>query len=462
MCKYLPISYNLLFEKWIPAMNFQNQVQVYSILEILENAYNLREIYDSSPIFEFGMYRFLFAFILDAFSITITSVKSIIEQKKFDLQTIQDYIALWKSRFDLFDNKHPFYQTPDLDEKKCHSVSILIQNFPHGINSSFFIHKNPQSLSPEICAQALCSFPAFITSGGKGNSPSINGMPPWYFMLKGHNLFETLMFNVYAFISSSSLMGIPFWRSDVCVSKKSFDSAMILEGLTWQPRIVHLFPSTGGTCEYSGKNVPLLIKNVIFRAGWGRNKKKELWKDSNVAYVKKKPFRPNFSGYPNPYSPNVWVQLCLKKPELPPFITQSILMEGINKKNSSIQVYGLITDGDMKFYDEVKEKISLKSFSSIQNMISIASNTINLIIKSIYLSDLAKYTSVLRNQLKKNIISSFWEKLIPFFNNIDSLNPDQIKDIGIECLSKFLKQNQIYPLILAKYQRIKDVEINGK
>ncbi len=86
-------------------------------------------------------------------------------------------------RFDLFDPERPFLQTPPQagDTDKAKSVVELFYHLPTGTNVIHFFHmEEAEQAVAAAVARALCSDRTFMTSGGAGYSPSINGTPPWY------------------------------------------------------------------------------------------------------------------------------------------------------------------------------------------------------------------------------------------------------------------------------------------
>ncbi|MHA1729667.1 MAG: type I-E CRISPR-associated protein Cse1/CasA [Promethearchaeota archaeon] len=212
--------------------------------------------------------------------------------------------------FDLFDNKHPFYQTPmnNIKKRKYKSVNYLIYEFPSGTNVCFFqnYNQNKCKICPEICAKALCVFPAFTTVGGQGLSPSINGKPPYYCLITGNNLFETILLNVYIPVDNQK-NGIVYWKLKNIPKSKSIISTKIsyLQGLTWQPRQILLIPKrnlSGDRCDYTGEKTDILISDIIFNAGWKYSEnslqKKDVWIDPNVSYY---------------FIKNKWIPLVPKK-----------------------------------------------------------------------------------------------------------------------------------------------------
>ncbi len=268
----------MLHKSWIPVEDFSGQQKEVGILDLFKDADSLRGIVDPAPTIEYGLYRFLFAFLMDALEIAETRDAERVIKQGLDLAKITDYAKAWESRFDLFDIKHPFLQTPPVpgkNEDKINAISRLLQQLPSGTGEIFFDHQleDQHAFSPAVCARALCTIAPFMTAGGAGYAPSINGAPGWYVLVKGSNLAETLAFNLVGLpIPTNSGSEPPPWRSDrVVVEKQEVSQFSTLEGLTWQPRRVLLVPpetETPGECTYSGVRVDYLIREVKFAPGF--------------------------------------------------------------------------------------------------------------------------------------------------------------------------------------------------
>lgn len=285
-------QYDLLTAQWIPAMDEHGKVQEYGILELLERAPELTALADPAPPFQFGLYRFLTAFLMDALALRSTDdLVDLLEAESFPLERIVAYVdQVGRSRFDLFDSHTPFMQVPVSALPPSASpepMARLIQHLPSGTNPIHFHHvrADQHALSPAVCARALLALSPFATAGGAGYSPSVNGAPPWYVLTMGSSLFETLLLNCFV-LPLPGLTGnqAPAWRDDRPLqAKEERGPESILEGLTWRPRLVSLIPGEGGICTYSGKQEPVLVRQMFFgpglKAGAAPN-----WTDPAVAY----------------------------------------------------------------------------------------------------------------------------------------------------------------------------------
>jgi len=311
-------SYNLLDEPWIPVVDtISGTIEELGIIDVLARSASLAGISDPSPAFEFGMYRFLEAFIMDAFGIqTIEQIKELLAAKEFDGSTIQSYIVKWRNHFNLFDADYPFYQVPakSAEDKAITESSVkkkrggkkkemnghkpvanLFYHLPSGSQPYHFFHmmEEEHAISPAVCARALCSIPPFLPIGGRGYPASINGAPPWYVLVKGTSLFETLVLNLPQAVPGNTGTEPAAWKLEKEPQEEEIKVVSTIQGFTWQPRRVHLVPANNGTCSYSNSDSLVLIREMVYDPAW---KMKGEWTDPNVAYMfrgkKRDPLRP--------------------------------------------------------------------------------------------------------------------------------------------------------------------------
>lgn len=372
-------TFNCLTEPWIFVRSHHGILKEVGIREAILSAHELESVYDPSPLVQFGIYRLLIAFVSDAYGVlTPRRIADLIRRGSFDANGFDDYVAKCGDAFDLFSQERPFLQScPDSNlDKEPKSVASLYQHLPSGSNVTHFCHGKQveHQFSPPVCARAICTISPFMTSGGAGLSPSINGIPPWYVLIKGKNLFETLTLNCCIMALGLSSAEPVAWLSQREVSKQELTEVSLLGGLTWQPRRVRLLPGEGGACTYSGRTEPILVREVQFSAGFAA-RTQEYWVDPNVAYrltdkgrLTLKPDKdravwrdvgPLSLLKQHEYvSPNGKVRF-----DRPAIVGQFVMLRQeryIDKKYElQLEVYGLETDGKMKMIDWRYEKLAL-------------------------------------------------------------------------------------------------------
>ena len=277
-------SFNVLDEPWIPVVAPDGTKGLLGIRETLRRAPELREISVASPLEEFSVYRFLSVFLMDALRPEDTdSIEELLEEGSFDMEQIEAYISLCESEgvsFDLFDEKRPFMQSAYVKEwdKEAKPISAIDCFLPSGNNHMHFEHEQAETKTVALdkAARLLLTMQQFCTAGAQGYPSGVNASPPYFGVVKGHDLFETLIYGLLPL----QLIEIPFdeppviWRSDVVVTpKKTVGQTSWLRGMFFPARRVCLtLPNEG-----------LEIAEVYLSQG-ENFVNKETWTDPYVTY----------------------------------------------------------------------------------------------------------------------------------------------------------------------------------
>jgi CRISPR system Cascade subunit CasA len=171
----------------------------------------------------------------------------------------------WTSRFDLFDAAHPFYQAPSLDFQYAVPISKLAPELTSGNNPTLFDHSIDQAvlgIPPATAARWLVAHQGFAVGGlvslEKGQDPKLYKSADAgplakgaFALLKGHNLFETLMLNLHRYspadsepFSFDAEKDVPAWERDD--ETRACDRRLdgLVDLLTWQSRRIRLRQET--------------------------------------------------------------------------------------------------------------------------------------------------------------------------------------------------------------------------
>lgn len=259
-----------------------------SLRDALVRAHEFRGVRHELPTVEFGLHRLLVALMGDIFFVepgvplNTHRLGELLARGRFEVDRVDDYLAKYPY-FDLFDEDKPFLQVGRMQGEEK-PLANLLHPVPSGTNVNHFHHATEDELaaSPNAALGLLSTIAPFMTAGGAGLSPSINGAPPIYVLVRGRNLFETLCLNLYAapleFARTSG--DAPSWRLTREVGGERSDAGY-LESLTWMPRRIQLIPGPGGVCSVTGQVGDTLVRSMRFVAGAST---RFTWIDPNAVY----------------------------------------------------------------------------------------------------------------------------------------------------------------------------------
>lgn len=282
-------TFDLIKEPWIPVVRLSDgRPEEVGLREALLRAHEYRAVRDPLPTAEFGLYRLLTALVLDIFQLEDTEMLSeLIAAGRFDMEAVDAYFAQWTDRFDLFSEKYPFLQTAGMAGEAAKPLAGLLPPVPSGTNAAHFHHAQEEEfgVSPAAAARLLTTMAPFMTAGGAGLAPSLNGAPPWYALMVGDTLFETLCANAYVLDRQTLALGKPAWREEKpVVPGERCLRADLLEGWTWRSRRIQLVPGGSGCCSLTGKDSLVLVRRMKFIAGASCDFTNGGWRDPSVPY----------------------------------------------------------------------------------------------------------------------------------------------------------------------------------
>ena len=254
----MSIHFDLLREPWIPAADPQGVVRYLGLLDLLEQSPELAGISDPSPLVEYGLYRLLCVFLMDALRPEDPfEIQDILLEGSFDMAQIHRYVERCQAEgasFDLFDEKRPFLQTPydPRWDKEKKPVACLDCTIPTGNNHIHFNHLHTERiLDYGEAARLLPLCALFVTAGAQGYPSGINAAPPYFVIIKGKNLFGTLVNLLLPVEEIPDFDSSPaFWRcTDTVEPKRKVGKTSWLYGMLFPARRVLLIPRPQGVKE---------------------------------------------------------------------------------------------------------------------------------------------------------------------------------------------------------------------
>jgi CRISPR system Cascade subunit CasA len=254
-------SFNLVSENWIPCLKIideQRRSITLSLQNTLLQAHQIESIVGDNPLVTVALHRLLLAILHRVLEGPCNTEHwaQLWRVGKSDEAAISGYLEKWKPRFDLFDEKLPFYQTSEVSPDKAGSSSKLL--FQADNNATLFDHTfadNAPALSPAVAARLLLAFQAFDVSGtitGDSGNDSANASPlcqSAVALVRGQNLFQTLMLNLHQYNSEDEepfsfdpQKDRPAWESVENTKPIERYPLGYLDLLTWQSRRFLLIP----------------------------------------------------------------------------------------------------------------------------------------------------------------------------------------------------------------------------
>ena len=437
-------KFNVISEPWIDVVTKEGLVEVVGIRKLFENAHNYIDIVEESPLKEYGIFRLLTVFLMDMYEpVDVVDLKEILSGKQFNISIFDKYIQKCELEifncFDLFDKEHPFLQTKYNEgyDKIIKPINVIDCEIPSGNDKPLYYYGNPLEVKKSYadCLKSLCSIYPFSTAMAQGYPSCINSTPPYYFIIKGENLFETLIYNSITKSTMSLLSEYNnpkvVWRNKKeVVLKEQLETTSLLEGMTLLPRRVTLIPNEDNET----------VSNVYFSQGInfiGYS----VWRDPHTAVKKGKDI---FTSIKPSANKKVWQEIGViftkeSNDKLAPITIQQ--MKDLNKDvdNINATVYGVITNQAV-YLNTIREVVSIPfEILEDETKMECFSECIRWVeeVEKCLRSDIRKLNNDLyiRN-IKNYVFSELAAKII----NLDLISSDDVTNIYDFWKSVLLKE----------------------
>lgn len=252
-------SFNLIYEPFLQCHRTNGEFEWYGLRDVLVNAHDIVELRDASPLVTVAVHRLLLAILHRVYAGPKTAAArlAIRDAGRFDDPKITAYLEKWKGRFDLFHDKHPFYQQAGFQTAAPSGLNRLAQELSCGNNAALFDHTTddpPPSITPAQAAHGLIAEQAFAVGGGKSetgytsHAPLVGGA---VVLVRGATLFETLWLNLTIYSDRNPIASletdVPVWERPAEEAHTQIDRPRgYLDYLTWQSRTLRLHVEEGG------------------------------------------------------------------------------------------------------------------------------------------------------------------------------------------------------------------------
>jgi CRISPR system Cascade subunit CasA len=319
-------GFNLVDLGWIPCVTKGGSVEFHGALDALKQAHLFIEIRDGSPLVTVALYRMLLAVLHRVFGPNTPDVwQDLWRRAQFDCARLDGYLLAPQihTRFELLDEKHPFYQTGSLPvgelkdntrrPKFVRPIWHLAHELAHSDNMNLFSHCTEENWETRPAAEAarwLVAFQTFALGGtittedGKKTQDGSADAGPLVksavVLAKGSNLFETLMLNLvqysaeeekpFAFRADADK---PAWERDQETKPTDRRFEGYLDLLTWQSRRVKLVPDRDPDGELLGVSGVVAMKGFQLPDGYWR-----LQRETMVGFLKAERPKPKDDPWP--------------------------------------------------------------------------------------------------------------------------------------------------------------------
>lgn len=267
-----PISFDLTSQPWLPVQGLNGLEAELSLLEVFEQAEDLRRLIGDVPTQEFALLRLLLAILHDA----IDGPADIEEWQELwesglPINDIADYLSEHRERFDLLHPTTPFFQVAGLRTAagEAAPLNCIVADVPNGAPFFTMRAQGATHIGFAEAARWVVHAHAFDTSGIKSGAvgdPRVKGGKvypqgvAWAgnlggVLAEGENLSKTLLLNLIAADTTNLRFGTddrPAWRRNPCgpaaarSRELAFRPAGLRELYTWQSRRLRLHYDADG------------------------------------------------------------------------------------------------------------------------------------------------------------------------------------------------------------------------
>lgn len=392
-----PISFNLWYAPWIRVIRLDDGSDIeLGIGDCLREAHTLAALSDPSPLVVGGTHRLLTAILQAIYAPqNLDAIAALLQAGRFDPHRLEQFASQYGERFDLFHPEAPFLQTGDvpLDGWKKPGkgqknqwtdpkpIASLFVEVPAETNRTHFHHVTDEAhrFCPACCARGLVTIPAFVSSGGAGIRPSINGVPPVYVLPAGENLFTSLVLSLTTPdhqppAADPRRAEVALWKGPSTVGKNCQVSAVgYVESLTFPARRMRLYPQQQATtCTHCGAPTTVAVSTLLFEMGHWLSEGSGVWEDPFAAFRRVKGRGKSDDTTLRPVRPEqgkaLWREynsLLLadqQEEQLRPRIVRQVarlIDRGLLAETQSVRFrcLGIRTDGKAKFFEWLDEAL---------------------------------------------------------------------------------------------------------
>lgn len=253
--------FNLIDENWIPVRFPDGRRGELGIRDTLLRSKEIAAIEDASPLAIAALHRFLLAVLYRALEgpTDIDQARTLF-RAGLPEDKITAYLAKWRGRFWLFDEKYPFGQIPTFESKTLRAWTVLAAEHNADNAKVLFDHVDvnaPGSISERAAVRWILATQTFSVSCGKselahtGTAPSATAAMA---LPIGRDLQDTLLLSLVPQNRTIYSDDRPLWEREpesVETLKKGVERNIsgFADLYTWRIRAIHLSENGTGRIE---------------------------------------------------------------------------------------------------------------------------------------------------------------------------------------------------------------------
>lgn len=221
-------SFDLIGQPWIPVRTRAGARELAGIEDALVKAQEYRGLDSDNPLEDVSIHRLLVAVLYDALGGPTDARRAarIYARGAFDQAPIKEYLDAHRRRFDLLDERYPFWQVAGFTATKAngadgtHPIQFLAFHLSSGTQATLWdknVDDKPLAVTPDVAARWLLVTQNFRPAVGKSVLAKPNSSPLCRSAIitpVGANLFEALALSLVPIDPSELAKDAPFWRQE--------------------------------------------------------------------------------------------------------------------------------------------------------------------------------------------------------------------------------------------------------
>ena len=248
-------TFNLIDDAWLPVRYLDGREDELGLRAVLRDAPEIRDLAITFPLEYVATLRMIVTVLQSACDGPTSTLEKAgwLDGHSALLPIVEEYLAAWTERFELFHPERPFMQAAIGPGVPAGTIAALRADWASGNNATLFDHHldaRPAVLSPGTAARALLTTLLFQPGGGvskpfnRTDSPATKALQV---LVDGRSLWETLVANAP---NLTDAVARPVWERATHDEERADRSGTTPDGwldrATWRSRAIQLVRDENG------------------------------------------------------------------------------------------------------------------------------------------------------------------------------------------------------------------------